>query len=177
MNIESINFSEMSQDELKEVAARALERIEDPGKGIGTRLFEASLKVVPQPCFELAVVDQIENPGRIFLTWRDCGNYLGWHCPGSFFRFGQTDENLVEKTIQRELKGTTSVARFEIIGENGRYNNVDERRGHVFGNVVSVELKHDPSMKLEKGRWFDVNNLPSDLLKHHKKFLNKAYGW
>lgn len=178
MNVHEIldfDFSKLSQDELKEVAAKVLEQIKEPEKGVGTRLFEASLKLFPQPCFELAVVDRIQNPRKIFLTWRDCGNYLGWHCPGSFFRFKQTDENLVEKTIQREL--TASVARFEIIGGNGRYNNVDEKRGHVFGNVVSVELKHDPSMKLEKGRWFDVNRLPNELLDHHKKFLKRAYGW
>jgi len=177
MDIESIDFSEMSQGELKEVAARCLERIENPDKGIGTRLFEASLKVVPQPCFELAVLDQIRNPRRIFLTWKDCGNYLGWHCPGSFFKFGQTDESLIKKTIQRELGETTSVAGFEIIGGNGRYNNVCEERGHVFGNIVSVKLGSIPRINPEKGKWFDIHNLPNDLLKHHKKFLKKAYGW
>ncbi len=169
MNVHEIldfDFSKLSQDELKEVAARALERIEDPEKGIGTELFNAIIRVVPQTCIEAIVVDNIDNPDRILVTPRHDEHYQGSHFPGGYIRFGDDYEQTVRKVINRELH--VDVKRLEFTGV--LTGGVDTR-GHTLGTVFLVELAVNPI----KGKWFD--NVPEDMLPSHKEFLKRAIGW
>lgn len=166
MDPESIDFSEMSQDELKETAALALAHIENPEKGIGSELFDAIVTVVPQTCIEAIVVDNIEKPSRILVTPRDDEHYQGLHFPGGYIRFGDTYEQTVRKVINRELQVGVKNLKFTGVLTGG----VDSR-GHTLGTVFLVELDGDPSI----GQWFD--NVPLELLDDHKKFLKRALGW
>jgi len=165
MNLESIDFSGMSQDELKKVAARSLSRIKDREGGIGRELFDAIITVVPQTCIEAIVVDNIEKTSKILVTWRDDKHYHGWHFPGGYIRFGKDFDETVHNVIQKELG--VGIKRLKDTGV--KYGGVDSR-GHTLGIVFLVELDSNPS----KGEWFD--KVPSELLNHHKEFLEKVLG-
>ncbi len=86
-------LKKLFQDELKEVIAKAILLIEHPEKGIGTNLFEALFSLVPQPCVELVIVDNLETPRKVLITRRadDDPTYAGkLHCPGTYIRRGET---------------------------------------------------------------------------------------
>lgn len=160
------DLSQLSQDELKELAANAILMIQNPKRGIGTELFEAIITVVPQTCIEAIVVDSIENPTKILVTKRDDQHYHGWHFPGGYIRFGQTFDEAIGNVIARELG--IKVRRFQDTGV--KYSRVDSR-GHTIGVVFLVELASEPN----QGQWFDC--VPEELLFHHKEFLEKVLGW
>lgn len=166
MDLESIAFSEMSQDELKEMAALALAHIENPEKGIGSKLFDLIITIVPQTCIEAIVVDNIEKPRKILVTPRDDEHYHGWHFPGGYIRFGDNYEQTVRKVINRELQ--VGVKRLKFTGV--LTSSVDSR-GHTLGIVFLVELDANPIA----GQWFD--KVPAELLDGHKEFLKRAIGW
>ncbi len=166
MDPESIDFSEMSQDELKEMAALALAHIENPEKGIGSKLFDAIITVVPQTCIEAIVVDNIEKPSKILVTPRHDEHYQGLHFPGGYIRFGDSYEQTIRKVIKRELRVSVKKSKFTGVLTGG----VDSR-GHTLGTVFLVELDGSPS----DGQWFD--KVPSELLDGHKEFLKRALGW
>ncbi len=166
MDPENIDFSEMSQDELKKMAALALKYIENPENGIGSELFEAIITVVPQACIEAIVVDSIDNPSKILLTWRDDEHYHGWHCPGGYIRFGDDYEQTVRNVINKELRVGIKKLKFTGVITSG----VDSR-GCTLGTVHLVELDGSPST----GKWFD--RVPPELLDGHRDFLKRAIGW
>ncbi len=167
MNSEKIDLSSLSQDDLKDVAARAIRLIEKPKEGIGTKLFEAVISIVPQPCVEAVVVNSLDNPSGILVVWREDEYYRGWHFPGSFIRFGESFQNALDRVISRELGAT--IKRSRNTGVN--YSRQDNR-GHTVGNVFLIELETNPT---KPHQWF--NQIPDDLLEHHKQFLKGVLGW
>lgn len=166
MDLEDIDFSEISQNELKEMAALVLAYIENPEKGIGKDLFDAIITIVPQTCIEAIVVDNIDGPSKILVTWRDDEHYHGWHFPGGYIRFGDNYEQTVKKVINRELQAGVKKLKFTGV----LISNVDSR-GHTLGAVFLVEL----DVNSTKGEWF--NHVPKNLLAHHKELLKRAIGW
>lgn len=164
-----INLDNLSQDELKHLAAGCLLRIEHPEKGIGTELFEAIIKVTPQPCVECIVVDNVINPSKIFLIWRDDEHYHGWHFPGAFMRYGNNFEETIEAIIvARELSG--KVGSIRRTGIN--YSIVDSRGHAVAAGVYLVQLSEEPE-ESETRKWFPIGSIPNDLLKHHMEMLEE----
>jgi len=170
MDPESIDFSEMSQDELKEMAALALKHIENPEKGIGKATFDAIMKVSPQVAIETIIVDDVDNPTQIFLTWREDEHYKGWHCAGSFMRFGKSFEQTVVDILRREHE-----AEVEDVKETGvTYNRVDSR-GQTIGIVFLVKSNIPMDQNTSTKKWF--SSIPSNTLPHHVDFLKRALGW
>lgn len=156
----------LSQDELKSLAAQALYRIRNAEKGVGTELFDAVITVVPQTAIEALVVDDIQNPTKILVTYRADRHYLGWHFPGGYIRFGEDFEETVKNVVRRELH--VEVKRMK---DTGIKNSGVDHRGHTIAYVYLVELEDKPS----NGKWFD--HVPEDLLVPHKKILEEALGW
>jgi len=163
-----MDFSKLSQDGLKNLAAQAILRIEKPEKGIGATLFEALIKIVPQPSVEALVVDNLENPKKILLIWRDDKHYKGWHFPGAFIRFGENFQDALKRIILDELGAVMKNYK----GTGVSYSELDSR-GHTVGNVFMVEMYRQKITKPHQ--WF--NCVPKDLLKHHKQFLREVLGW
>lgn len=162
----------LSQDAIKGIAARAILSIEDPEKGVGTELFEASLKVFPQVAIETVIVDDIQSPGpaQILLTWREDEHYKGWHVAGGFMRFGKSFEQTIADILRREHE-----AKVEDVKETGiTYNRVDSR-GQTIGIVFLVKSDVPTDQNTSQKKWF--NHIPQDALPHHKDFLRRVLGW
>lgn len=166
MDVQDLDLSGLSQEDLRKLAARVLSFVEKPEKGIGPDLFGAIIAVVPQTCIEAIVVDNIAQPNRILVTWRSDKHYLGWHFPGGYVRFGDNFEQTVRKVVKRELSRKTKGMKF-----TGTLTHNVDTRGHTLGAVFLVELDQEP----EVGKWF--NKVPFALLPHHKAFLKEVLGW
>lgn len=166
--VDSFDFSSLSQEEFMELATQALRGIESPGKGISRELFLAAIQIFPMTCVECLVVDNIEKPLMILLTWREDEHYQAWHFPGSYVRFGESFEDAVRRTVQEELNA--GLRRLKDTGL--KFAGVDNR-GHSISLVFLVELDSES----KDGKWFTPASLPDNLLDCHKKFLAAALGW
>ncbi|MDP3764343.1 MAG: NUDIX hydrolase [bacterium] len=134
---------------------------------LGSDLFEAIIKIVPQIAVEAIVVDSITNPTRVFLTWREDKNYKGWHFPGGFVRFGEKPENRLKTVINKELNAT--VQRYKRL--DGIYNLIDSR-GHTFSLCYLAEISKKPA----GGKWF-AKKTPKNIIGHHKQILSAELDW
>jgi len=160
------DLSNLSQEELKKLTAYALRQIKAPEKGLGSDLFETIIATVPQVAIEAIIVNNIEKPRKILVTWREDSHYYGWHFPGGFIRFGQSFDEATRSIIKRELGVNVS----ELKDTGVKYSQVDGR-GHTIGIVFLVKLEN----KSTQGQWF--NCVPKKLLNHHKKLLERTLGW
>jgi len=165
--VESIDLSQLSQDQLKRIAARAIHLIQNPEAGIGTELFEALLKIVPQACVEAVVVDNLDDPVKIYLTWREDQHYQGWHCPGTYIRLGESFEEAIRRVLRREIDAGLRGFR----ATNIQYSRVDSR-GHTVGTVWLVQADDKPS----GGEWFSIKEPPDPTLPHHVEILERVFG-
>jgi len=166
VDIKGIDLSTLPQDDLKTLAARAIGLIQNPAQGIGTDLFEAIITRVPQPCVEALVVDNLYNPQRIYLTWREDQHYYGWHFPGTFIRFGESFEDAIRRVVQREVNAGVYAFR----SADYEYSLVDSR-GHTVGTVWIVEPDGEPT----GGKWFSITDPPDPTLPHHVDILRRVF--
>ena len=162
-------LSNPSEQQLQKLAIEYLTylAVTRKARDLGSDLFEAIIKIVPQIAVEAIVVDNITNPTRVFLTWREDKNYNGWHFPGGFVRFGEKPENRLKVVVKKELKAT--VRRYKRL--DGIYNLIDSR-GHTFSLCYLVETNKKPT----EGRWF-IKKIPKDIIKHHRRILSSELGW
>ncbi|MBI2098097.1 MAG: NUDIX hydrolase [Candidatus Wildermuthbacteria bacterium] len=165
MDINGVDLSKLPQSELKVLAARAIRLVQNPEKGIGTELFEALLKIVPQACVETVVVDDLNHPHRIYLTWREDEHYRGWHCPGTYIRLGESFEDAIRRVLQQEINVELRNFRSTKI----QYSHVDSR-GHTIGTVWLVQADGEPT----GGKWLRVSQLPEPTLPHHVQFIQEV---
>lgn len=179
----NLDFSQFSQKALKKIAARAISCIKEPEKGIGTELFESIFNIVPQPCVEAVIVDNIENPRELLITRRSEKNvtYAGrWHCPGTYIRRGETNPIALRRCIKIELGIGIRKYRFSGVIYNDSYG-CDAKEGsqknekrHTVGLVYLVELTGRPRTDVGY-RWIDFN--PGNILSTHRDFVRDALGW
>ena len=167
VDIKDIDLSTLSQDELKSLAAQAIGLIENPEQGIGTKLFEALITIVPQPSVEALVVDNLENPQKAYLIWREDQHYHGWHFTGTFIRLGETFDDAIRRVLRREIN--TGVHRFR--ATNVQYSRMDSR-GHTIGMAWLIQPEGEPT----GGEWFSVSDLPDPTLPHHIDLAQRVFG-
>ena len=144
----------------KKIALVGLKKITGD-KNLGTKLFEQIIKVVPQTAVETLIVDNIDNPGKILLTWRQDENYLGWHIPGGYIRFGEMPEDRLKKVVEKELG--VSVRKYKDTHLN---HTLIYSRGHTIGLIYLVELE---STQTTDGKWFD--KIPTPIIGRHKEII------
>ena len=166
VNVRDIDLSELSQDELKALAAQAIRGIQNPRGGIGTDLFEAVITIVPQPCVETLLVDNLYNPQKIYLTWREDQHYHGWHFPGTFIRFGESFKDAIHRVVQREVNAGV----YAFISADDEYSWIDSR-GHTVGTVWLVQPDGEPT----GGEWFSITDPPDPTLPHHINILQRVF--
>lgn len=130
-------------------------------KNLGTELFEQIIKVVPQTAIEALVVDNIDNPRKVLLTWRQDKNYFGWHIPGGYIRFGEMPEDRLKRVIRKELG--VLVRKYKDTCLN---HTLIDSRGHTIGLIYLVELENTRTID---GTWFD--KIPTPIIERHKEII------
>jgi len=169
MRMVTLIFPCLNQDLLKSAAARAIYFIKEPGKGLGTELFEAIIPLTPQTAVESIIVDSLDMPTKVFLTWRDDKHYRGWHCPGKFMLIGESFRDVIIRTLKDELG-----VKVKRIKETPVSYSRTDSRGHTAGTIYLVVPDVDPleSLEGEGKKWFSY--IPCDTLEHHKEFIKRA---
>jgi ADP-ribose pyrophosphatase YjhB (NUDIX family) len=136
--------------------------------------FLATFKNVPRIAIDLIVTNSI---GQILLTRRNIPPFPGtWHFPGSFLLKDEPILAAQQRIAQDELglkldtNSTPSLL--------GVFEDLDsDPRGHVVDVVYGIKI-NDPSLikptkETKEIKFFDKNQLPSDIGFNHRDTLSK----
>ncbi|MBI1866266.1 MAG: hypothetical protein HY005_01300 [Candidatus Staskawiczbacteria bacterium] len=171
MNIENnFGISNISQKEIKNLAALVLKNISNPENGLGKDLFNAIIAIVPQTTVEAIIVDSIDHPTKVLVMPRNDRNYpKSCHLPGSFIRYSETFSRRLHRLVQTELK--VDIRKFK--DTNIKYNCLEKKnKRHIIGLYFLVQLIANPTVV---HRWVDY--IPKNLIRQHKDFLKNYFHW
>ena len=108
----------------------------------------------------------------VYLTLRaPHEEYAGqWHCPGSFKRPGEQDNDVLYRLMQEEFSLNFLSQKFV-----GKFDNPSEKRGHIISLIYLCEMEEKGA---GKGKWFPVNKLPENTVLHHQnRIIPVAVGY
>lgn len=156
----------MKQEEKKELIR--LLGLVNPKEPLGTELFDALARITVSVAVEAVCLRYNNEDQRVevYLTQRSKNDtaYPGqWHCPGSVLRPGEEEENVFLRLSQKEAG-----ADIHSLGVIKNLNHSNEQRGHFFSviHLCSITGRNDG-----KGKWFSVNNLPKNIVGHHRDYI------
>lgn len=158
---------ERDYETAKKITAKALTLI-DPQKQYGTELYNEIARLGLNPCIEAVCPKKDEEGFKVYLAKRadDDPAYPGqWHCPGSVFRVGENENDVLNRLVRKEYKIPLTCAM-----EIGPLNIVDEARGHFRSNVFLVFPEKIEGLSInETHNWFPVDQLPDPMVKSHQE--------
>jgi ADP-ribose pyrophosphatase YjhB (NUDIX family) len=154
-------------DLAKTNAIEALKSI-NPMKPYGTDLFNGLARLTVTLAIEAVCLrfNPINREYEVYLTQRSLDESAypdEWHCPGSTFRVGETEEDVFDRLSIREF-GSNLLSKVFV----AKFNNTKEARGHFFSLIYLCNLQNDNSFM---GRWFPVNWLPKKIIDHHRDVI------
>jgi len=149
----------------KKSAVEALTKI-DPKKPLGTELFNAISRFSVGVPIEPVVIRKNSDTGEleVLLAWRDetaPAYQNSWHCPGTFLRPGESQEEAINRIGQGEFGCPV-----QVVERVGWDDNPDEERGHCVHLIFLAEPIGEP-----QGKWFPVDNLPPETVEHHRQVI------
>lgn len=153
-----MDLQKLTNDEIADLLRRV-----DPSSPLGTRLFEAVMRLSVAPAFEAVCLRSRPNDLEVLLTQRasDDTAYPGmWHCPGTFYRPGEDDEACVRRLGAKE--GVTITSAMFV----GKWNNPYEARGHCMHLVHLCKVDGAPA-----GQWFPLGALPQPMVDFHRDVI------
>lgn len=117
----------------------------------------------------------VNDKNQVLLLRRtkkcQCGMKGIWSRPGGTVEFGET----VEESIKREIKEELDID-IELFGPNTYYDDIrveDNIKKHwvacgCFAKIISGELKNLEPEKHDKLGWFELDNLPENIVAYTK---------
>ena len=166
-------------ERLKNAIDEIEQAVGDPREGLGVDLFQFVSRLTPMVNVDLLVRNKARE---ILLTWRSDDFYgPGWHVPGGILRFKESFVSRIVAVANEEL-GTSVV-----IDEEPRMvqevMHVDrDTRGHFVSLLYECTLitDLDPTRKYrtgspKHGQWAWHKNLPSNLIKIHRKIYGSLF--
>jgi ADP-ribose pyrophosphatase YjhB (NUDIX family) len=143
----------------------------DRDKPLGTVLFNAIARIHVTCALETMAFRGNSETGReqIYLTKRssDEKSYPRfWHLPGTVQRPCETVEQSFKRLAEKEYN--LPLLSWKCVGI---FNNLREPRGHFFTVVFHVAVGEERG----NGRWFNVDDLPEDMIDFHKNRLLREY--
>lgn len=146
-------------EQIKSLVAELLGLIK-PGK-YGTKLFNALARLTVTTATEACCFRY--DPARgyeVLLRQRGMDEaYPGqFHCPGTVYRPGESDNDLFRRLEQAEAM--VGICNPRLVGHN---NHRDEERGHFVALIFLVDADVGPGTF-----WYPVNNLPEPMVEHHR---------
>jgi len=151
-------------EEIKSNAAQALRKL-NPKEPFGTELFEEIVRVATQTTFEAVILKKTSQGIEVFMTQRSVDEAYGgqWHCPGTFIRVGETEENVFSRLESKEKVGKFINKVF--IDYN---NTLMEERGHIIQLIFLCDIE---PIADTVGVWFPVDDLPENMVENHRVIL------
>lgn len=147
-------------DEFKLAIAKVLRRVDQP---YGAALFDALARLTVTEAVE-AVLMRRRGDGQleVYMTQRapdDTAYPNEWHAPGSIFRSGEDDADVMRRLEECELK-----CRIKSWKQISHFRHM-EARGWFSAFAFLLEVEGEP--KNERGAWHVVDNLPPNTVRHH----------
>lgn len=143
----------------------AMLNIIDPKKPYGQALFNALARLTISVACEAVCLrfDKQTQRVQVYLTQRTLQEtaYPGeWHCPGSFYRPRETEDDVFDRLAKKEF-GANFLSREFVT--NVKWH---ESRGDVISMVYLCVLEDNNDAL--KGRWFPVDQLPEKTVECHR---------
>lgn len=142
----------------------------DPSQPYGTDLFNALARLTVTVAIEAVCLryNFITLNPEVYLVQRspDDTAYPGeWHCPGSAMRpKNERFEEVLNRLAKKEF-GTKLVSTRFVTNINPSLSE-PEARGCFLSVVFLCVLEEKEGLR---GKWFPVDNLPENTVKHHRK--------
>lgn len=156
---------ELSEEEIQKVA-ETLKKL-DPGF-LPFDIFQEVARLTPTPIMEIVPLRRSEGRTEVLLLRREQDDPV-WpnalHTPGTAVRATDTEEVALDRILVDELESTASTQpRFvdNVMHHSGR--------GMEAAQVYYVETQDVP----EGGAFYDVNNLPPELVQTQLDFIPQA---
>ena len=137
-----------------------MKKLRDPHLGLGKKLFNKIVKLVPFVACEVLIYDKRKG---VLLLKRHDQYYNGWHIPGGLLRFRESFDERIQAVAREELD--IHISSHELIDT---YNFIDDPRGHTIGFVFLCKTSDTPTT----GKWF--KKIPKNLIAHHKPFVMRV---
>ena len=148
-------------------------------KKMGTKLFDAIASKTVSVAIEAVCIRykpfHNEDLGidsrklQVYMTQRlfyDTAYPGEWHCPGSVMHPGEHFYGAIDRLNKNEFSGMMFPNQFV-----ANVNNPNEKRGHFLSIVYLCQFRGDES---DRGKWFDINNLPEITVYHHRSRIIPA---
>ena len=95
--------------------------------------------------------------------------YAGqWHGPGSIRRGHEPDSSVMERLVTGELREAELGRTFYL-----RTNIFQTPRGQEITRLYVARMTHYRG----PGRWFNLNALPGNVIKHHLELIQQVKNW
>lgn len=122
---------------------------------------------------ELLLMRKIEDKTEIFLEYREDKFFQGWHIPGCVHLPTESIEDTLNRVIEKEIRFKITSPEFLFWFEYEKGEGLGESpRGHVFSFLYKAFVDEVPELSSTR-KFFDLNNLPEDVIKQHIPVLNK----
>lgn len=129
-------------------------------------------RLFPMNPVECVVLDNLDEPARVFLTRRPANDpdHRGrpWHHPGSYLGGNEKFSDAVNRVCETEVG--CGVSRRLFVAPANLWNLA---RDHEASFVFACELK-GVCGESEARQWFPLGKLPEDLLPHHRLIQFRA---
>ncbi|MEK7172555.1 MAG: hypothetical protein AAB723_02470 [Patescibacteria group bacterium] len=137
----------------------------------GKVVFESFFPILPMVPYELAVVRKIDGLDHVLLWYREDEHYIGWHMPGSYLRFGESDRQVIERTLSKEvgltLVSAEFICHFNTPPETGWVPN------HQIAQFFLCETSGEPTTE----EFFLIDALPEKILDFHRIYINHLHAY
>lgn len=143
---------------MKELIAKLL-RLIKPGE-YGTQLFNALARLTVTSAVEACAFRRTHRGVEVLLRQRGPDEaYSGqFHCPGSVYRPGESDEELF-----RRLEAAEAMVGIKNPRLVGHHNHRGEERGHFVALIFLVDAYEGRGTE-----WYPVDRLPTNMVEHHR---------
>ncbi|OFX24720.1 MAG: hypothetical protein A2V77_14550 [Anaeromyxobacter sp. RBG_16_69_14] len=157
--------------ELAELAARLLERVEDPHVGLPLDVFLLVSRLTPLVNVDLLIRN---DRGQSLLTWRADEFYgPGWHIPGGIVRFKESFARRLGAVARAELGADVRFGPSPL-AVNETIHPSRDKRGHFISFLYRCELLTSPDPALQfaggvpkNGEWHWHDRCPENLIRVH----------
>ena len=136
-------------------------------------IFDSVLKAIPSTALEVVPFSIADGTLKVFLTRRSKDDEFWpnqWHCPGTVIINSDLEDggdlNKPWKRLKEKELNCTSLPDPVWVGKR----HLKTKRGNEIALINYVEVPMD----LEGGKFFEVDNLPDDLIDHHRIIISEA---
>lgn len=135
-------------------------------------------RLLPMNPMELVVLDKSvlseSGPEKVLLSYRDDAHFLDcWHHPGGYLGGSEKIVDATQRVADREFQ--VKLNECYVVQPINSYKLA---RDHELA-VVFVATMDNSTLKLEKGKleFFPFDQLPANLLPHHRLIQERAVDW